>query len=192
MTNKNPIRCLIVGTGSFGVLDIPLYVKAFANKGWDCKCILTSSATHFLPVRSLNTITDVYTDDDLWTASRLRVPHISLAKWAEVIVYLPCSANTVGKLAHGIADNLATLVAICSNAPKVVFPNMESTMAFSPPVETNLDLLQGYGYVVWRETARGFSVGAGKDEETIIVPEVSKVISVVEQAVARMSNRPTP
>lgn len=192
MANQNPIRCLVVGTGSLGVLDLPTYWKALHNKGFDCKCVLTAAATRFLPIRSLGTLTDVYTDDDLWASTRLRVPHISLAKWAELIIYLPCSANTVGKLAHGIADNLATLVAVCSDAPKVVFPNMESAMALNPIVQANLDLLQKYGYVVWREMVRGFSVGLGTDEETIIVPEVNKVVSLLELEVVGKISRHTP
>ena len=137
----------------FGVTGgIAAYKAAdIANKlvkaGHDIKVIMTRSAQEFITPLTFQTLTkhQVYTDmfNDPFAED---VKHISLAKWADVAVIAPCTANVIGKLANGIADDMLTTVIMATSTTKLICPAMNTAMYENAAVQRNLELLKGDGY----------------------------------------------
>jgi len=132
--------------------------------------IMSERAEEFVRPLTFSTMSHrpVYTD--LWEPSgRAAETHIALGEEAEVFVVLPATANTLAKLAHGIADNMLTAVALATKAPLVLAPAMHSTMYTHPATRANLATLRERGaYIVEPEVGRLASgeVGIGRLPET--------------------------
>ena len=107
---------------------------------------MTDSAQDFVTPMTLATLSGrkVWTDQDFGAT----IPHIKLAQWADVFVIAPCTANTLGKLAHGLADNLLTSAALASTCPVIVFPAMNEHMYSHPAVQENIAILKRRGVFV--------------------------------------------
>lgn len=105
---------------------------------WACRFIQPLS---FLSV----TMEPVFTDADPPDPARGR-DHVALARRADLMAIVPATANTIGKLAHGIADNVITLAALAFRGPALIAPAMNCRMYESEPVQRNIELLRERGY----------------------------------------------
>ncbi len=162
------------------MLHLSSYIAAAAQEGWTIQCVMTASAARLMPPSTLSAFATTYTD----TAYHdLRVPHINLASWATVVVILPATANMIGKIAAGIADDLATSIVISTVVPIAIFPNMESGMWANPIVQRNVRAVQDAGYHVWTKLRTMFSVGLNAYEEGIGVPLPLQFITVINDLV---------
>lgn len=123
----------------------------------------------------------VYTD--LWEPSgRAAETHIALGEEAEVFVILPATANTLAKLAHGIADNMLTAVALATKAPLVLAPAMHSTMYTHPATQANLATLRERGaYIIEPEVGRLASGEAGIGR----LPETGVLLGAIQLVLGR-------
>jgi phosphopantothenoylcysteine decarboxylase/phosphopantothenate--cysteine ligase len=108
--------------------------------------ILTQAATQFITPLTFQSVTGrrAYVEADLW-GSEGHVLHISLGHSADCVVVAPASANTIAKLAHGIADNLLTVTALASRGSLLVAPAMDGGMYTHPATQANLDTLRQRG-----------------------------------------------
>jgi phosphopantothenoylcysteine decarboxylase/phosphopantothenate--cysteine ligase len=106
--------------------------------------ILTQAAQEFITPLTVATLSrqKAYTDEDFWEATHSRPLHIELGEWAEVFVIAPLTANTLGKLAHGLSDNLLTNTALASSCPVLVAPAMNTQMWDKLAVQRNWRQLQ--------------------------------------------------
>ena len=90
----------------------------------------------------------MYTDDHFWSSTQAtpdyRPLHIALGEWADVFVIAPLTANTLGKLAHGLADNLLTNTVLASVCPVLLAPAMNTDMWQQPAVQRNWQQLLTY------------------------------------------------
>ncbi len=97
---------------------------------------------------------------------QFQVEHVSIAKKADVVMIAPASANVIGKLAHGIADDMLTTTIIACRCKKFISPAMNTNMFENPIVQDNLKTLEHYGYEVI-DPAVGYlacgDTGAGKN-----------------------------
>ncbi len=111
--------------------------------------VLTQSAQQFITPLTFQSVTGrpAYTDADLWSRSG-HVLHIGLAEQADLVVIAPASANTLARLAHGIADNLLTIAALAARCPLVVAPAMDGGMYTHPATQANLEILRSRGVYV--------------------------------------------
>ncbi|WP_288623266.1 phosphopantothenoylcysteine decarboxylase [uncultured Streptococcus sp.] len=117
--------------------------------GYQVHVLMTEAATQFITPLTLQVLSkkavhlDVMKEDDPKV-----VNHIELAKQADLFVVAPASANTIAKLAHGIADNIvtATALALPTNIPKLIAPAMNTKMYDNPLTQRNLQNLQEVGY----------------------------------------------
>ena len=109
-------------------------------------CILTERATQFVSPLTFQTVTGrkAYLDQDLW-ASEGHVVHIGLAHEADLLLIAPVSANTLAKLAHGIADNLLSVTALAATCPLVLAPAMDAGMYAHPATQQNVQVLKERG-----------------------------------------------
>jgi phosphopantothenoylcysteine decarboxylase/phosphopantothenate--cysteine ligase len=124
------------GIAAYKVCEV---VSSLAKAGADVRVILTEGAQRFVTPLTLATLSRhaAYTDVDFWQASHGRPLHIDLGEWAEVFLIAPLTANTLAKLAHGLADNLLTNTVLASTCPLLLAPAMNTDMWEQPTVQRN-------------------------------------------------------
>ena len=145
----NPIKdkhILLGVTGSIAAYKAVELASRLAQAGAQVDTILTQIATLFVTPLTFQSVTGrrAYTEADLWGAEG-HIQHISLGKSADLFVIAPISANTMAKLAHGLADNLLTVTALAATCPLVIAPAMDGGMFAHPATQANLELLRQRG-----------------------------------------------
>jgi phosphopantothenoylcysteine decarboxylase / phosphopantothenate---cysteine ligase len=121
-------------------------VRLFAQRGHEVRVVATAHALEFVSALTLQTLSGAPVRSQLLeTTAESEISHIELADWAEVLVIAPATANVLAKLAHGIADDLLTTIALACTAPLVVAPAMNVNMVRHPATQANLDVLQKRG-----------------------------------------------
>lgn len=157
---------LLAITGGISAYKSAVLARLLIKAGCTVRVMMTDGACEFITPLTLQALTgnEVHTkllDDE----AERGMGHIELAKWADMVVIAPASANTIGKLAGGLADNLVTTVALATTAPIVIVPAMNQAMYAHAIVQDNLAKLTRFGYTVLTpdsgEQACG-DVGAGR------------------------------
>ncbi|NJK27685.1 MAG: bifunctional phosphopantothenoylcysteine decarboxylase/phosphopantothenate--cysteine ligase CoaBC, partial [Coleofasciculaceae cyanobacterium SM2_3_26] len=136
MTNFNLLSATVDRRILFGIAGgIAAYkacaaISALAKSGIQVRGIMTSGAVEFITPLTVSTLCrhPAYVDADFWRGDRGKPLHIDLAEWAEVMVIAPLTANTLAKLAWGMADNLLTNVVLASTCPVLLAPAMNTHM----------------------------------------------------------------
>ncbi|MBQ7544841.1 MAG: bifunctional phosphopantothenoylcysteine decarboxylase/phosphopantothenate--cysteine ligase CoaBC [Synergistaceae bacterium] len=178
---KSNRKILLGITGGIAAYKTPYLVRLIRKAGCEAEIIMTDAAKNFAAPMALETLSGrkVWTDDDFGGT----IPHIRLAEWAEVFVIAPCTANTLAKIAHGIADNLLTSAAVASTCPMLVFPAMNEHMYANPAVQENVAALKRRGIRVIEpedgELACGVSGKGRMPEPEEIMHEVFRALCPV-------------
>ena len=140
----------------------------------DVHVIMTQNATKFITPMTFETLTNNKCIVDTFDRNfSFDVKHVSLAKRGDVFVVAPCTANVIGKLAHGICDDMLTTTMLATRAPKLIAPAMNTGMWENPILQDNLVKLQGYGYhiispIVGRLACGDTGTGKMQSEEVIV------------------------
>ncbi len=136
-------------TGSVAAFKAVELASKLAQAGAVVEAVLTPSATRFVSPLSFSSVTGqaAYTDEDLWGA-RAHVLHIGLGQHADLLAIAPVTAQTMAKLAGGLADNLVTLTALAARCPILLAPAMDAGMFAHPATQANLRILQERAVVV--------------------------------------------
>src|SRR4028118_1462087 len=132
-------RVLIGIGGGIAAYKICEVVSTLFKTGAEVRVILTPSAPEFITPLTLATLSrhPAYTDDNFWQPIHQRPLHIDLGEWAEVFLIAPLTANTLAKLAHGMADNLLTNTVLASTCPVLLAPAMNTEMWEQQSVQRN-------------------------------------------------------
>jgi phosphopantothenoylcysteine decarboxylase/phosphopantothenate--cysteine ligase len=147
MTNPIKDKRILLGvTGSIACYKAADLASRLAQGGALVDVILTQAATQFVTPLTFQSVTGrrAYVDADLW-GSEGHVQHIGLAHAADLLVIAPTSANTIARLAHGIADNLLCVTALAARCPLLVAPTMDGGMYTHPATQANLEVLRQRG-----------------------------------------------
>ena len=140
LTNK---RIILGISGSIAAYKSPDIIRRLQDLGAEVRVIITSGGKEFVSERSLQTVSKNKVHDNLWDSeAELSMGHIELAKWADIIIIAPASANTIAKLCHGKADDLLSTVILATSASVMVAPSMNQQMYASLAMKDNLALLQ--------------------------------------------------
>jgi phosphopantothenoylcysteine decarboxylase/phosphopantothenate--cysteine ligase len=140
----------------------------------DVHVIMTQNATKFITPMTFETLTNNKCIVDTFDRNfSFDVKHVSLAKRGDLFVVAPCTANVIGKLAHGICDDMLTTTMLATRAPKLIAPAMNTGMWENPILQDNLTKLQGYGYhvippIVGRLACGDTGTGKMNSEEVIV------------------------
>ncbi len=140
----------------------------------DVHVIMTQNATKFIAPMTFETLTNNKCIVDTFDRNfSFEVKHVSLAKRGDLFVVAPCTANVIGKLAHGICDDMLTTTMLATRAPKLIAPAMNTGMWENPILQDNLVKLQGYGYhiiqpIVGRLACGDTGNGKMNSEEVIV------------------------
>ena len=139
-------RIILGVSGSIAAYKSPDIVRRLQDLDAEVRVILTSGGREFVSERSLQTVSKNKVHDNLWDSeAELSMGHIELAKWADVVIIAPASANTIAKLCHGKADDLLSTVILATSASVMVAPSMNQQMYASLAMKDNLELLQKRG-----------------------------------------------
>ncbi|MCS6813961.1 MAG: bifunctional phosphopantothenoylcysteine decarboxylase/phosphopantothenate--cysteine ligase CoaBC [Cyanobacteria bacterium] len=147
MTNPDGVvsgrRVLIGITGGIAAYKLCEVISTLAKAGADVRVVMTSTAEEFITPLTIATLSRraAYTDQSFWQPTHGRPLHIELGEWADVLIIAPLSANTLAKLAQGIADNLLTNVVLASTCPVLLVPAMNNVMWQQASVQRNWQLL---------------------------------------------------
>jgi phosphopantothenoylcysteine decarboxylase/phosphopantothenate--cysteine ligase len=135
---------LIGISGGIAAYKVCEVVSSLAKRGIEVRVILTRSAAEFVAPLTFATLSrqPAYSDADFWQPTNGRPLHIELAEWADIFLLAPVTANTLAKLAYGMADNLLTNTVLASNCPILFAPAMNTTMWLQPTVQENWRKLQ--------------------------------------------------
>ena len=142
-------RILIGVTGGIAVYKVVDLVSRLKKQGAEVKVIMTEHATEFVAPLTFQTLSKnvVYTDM-FATLSNMDVEHISLAKWADLIVIAPATANTIAKIDLGLADNMLTTVLLAKRSPVMIAPAMNTYMLNHKATQNHLKNLAEDGFII--------------------------------------------
>ncbi|CAM3414283.1 bifunctional phosphopantothenoylcysteine decarboxylase/phosphopantothenate--cysteine ligase CoaBC [Aeromicrobium ponti] len=166
LTGKKILLCV---TGGIAVYKAAALTSKLTQAGADVKVILSDSAAKFVAPLTFQALSrnDVYTDTFDEKDSKV-IAHIDLADWADLILVAPATANVIGKLANGIADNMITTTLLAATSPIWIAPAMNVHMYSHPAVQKNIETLYSFG-CRFIEPSEGYLacgyVGKGRLEE---------------------------
>lgn len=169
-------------TGSIAAYKIAYLASALMKRYADVHVLMTKNATNFINPITFETLTGNKCLVDTFDRNfQFQVEHVSIAKKADVVMIAPASANVIGKLAHGIADDMLTTTIMACKCKKFISPAMNTNMFENPVVQDNLKILEHYGYEVIAP-ASGYlacgDTGAGK------MPEPETLLAYIERETA--------
>ena len=156
-------------TGSIAAYKIATLASSLKKLGADVHVLMTQNATNFINPITFESLTGNKCLVDTFDRNfQFQVEHVSIAKKADVVMVAPASANVIGKIAHGIADDMLTTTIMACKCHVFVAPAMNTNMYTNPIVQDNLTILRNYEYEVI-EPASGYlacgDTGAGKMPE---------------------------
>jgi phosphopantothenoylcysteine decarboxylase/phosphopantothenate--cysteine ligase len=136
-------------TGSIAAFKAADLASKLTQAGAQVDVILTPSAQEFVTPLTFQSVTGrrAFTDTDLW-GGEAHVLHVGLGRSSDLLVIAPCTADTMAKLAHGLADNLLTVTALAAACPLLVAPAMDGGMLDAPATRENLETLKRRGVLI--------------------------------------------
>lgn len=176
-------KTVVLGvTGSIAAYKIANLASALVKLHADVHVIMTKNATNFINPITFETLTGNKCLVDTFDRNfQFNVEHVSLAKRADVFLVAPASANVIGKIANGIADDMLTTTIMACKCPKIISPAMNTNMFENPILQDNLKKLEHYGYEII-SPACGYlacgDTGAGK------MPEPDVLLSYILRTIA--------
>ncbi|MEX0594220.1 MAG: bifunctional phosphopantothenoylcysteine decarboxylase/phosphopantothenate--cysteine ligase CoaBC [Balneolaceae bacterium] len=175
-------KSILLGvTGGIAAYKSVRLLRELQKAGAEVRVTMTPSATRFVGVETFATLSRTNvpvhvfsegTPGESWTQ------HIHWAEWADLMVVAPCTANTLAKLVHGLADNMLTSVALAARCPLLLCPTMDAGMLHHPSVERNLTLARESGYHLLMPES-GYLASGLEGEGRL--PETSTLLRVIEQ-----------
>ena len=169
-------------TGSIAAYKIAYLASALKKLHAEVHVLMTKNATNFITPITFESLTGTKCLVDTFDRNfQFQVEHVSIAKKADVVMIAPASANVIGKLAHGIADDMLTTTIMACKCKKFISPAMNTNMFENPILQDNLKTLEHYGYEVI-QPASGYlacgDTGAGK------MPEPETLLSYILREIA--------
>ena len=170
-------KILLGVSGGIAAYKAPLLLRELVGKGADVRVVMTQAGSKFVSPNTLEVISKHPVHSDLFDSSgEFPVLHVGLAEWADLVLIAPATANIIGKLASGLADDLLATLMLSYAGPVVLAPSMEENMLYNPFVQRNIQSLRERGYYCLEpeegELASG-AVGQGR------LPEVPQIAAHV-------------
>lgn len=168
-------KTILLGvTGSIAAYKTATLASSLKKMGADVHVLMTENAANFINPITFESLTGNKCLIDTFDRNfQFQVEHVSIAKRADAVMIAPASANVIGKIAHGIADDMLTTTVMACKCPVMISPAMNTNMYKNPILQDNLKILKHYGYEVI-EPACGYlacgDTGAGKmpEPETLL------------------------
>ena len=157
-------RIILGVTGGIAAYKAVNLLRLFQKQGAEVRVTLTPSATRFVGVETFASLSrgpvpvKVFSDNHAqdWTQ------HIHWGEWADLLVIAPCTANTLGKIAHGLSDNMLTSTVLAARCPVMICPTMDGCMYTAPATRRNLSIIRDFGYHIL-EPEKGYLASGLED-----------------------------
>jgi len=142
-----PAKNIILGaTGGIAAYKAPELVRRLRDRGATVQVVMTRSAAQFVTATSLQAVSGRPVRDNLWDSdAEAAMGHIELARWADLVLIAPCTAEMISRLAAGAAPDLLTTLCLATEAPLVLAPAMNRVMWAHPAVQANCEILAWRG-----------------------------------------------
>ena len=175
LENKKIVLGITGGIAAYKAAEL---TRALIKAGAEVRVIMTRSAQEFVTALTFQTLSQgpVYTDMFAPTDT-YDMAHISLAEFADAFVIAPATANIIGKIASGIADDLLSTTIMAQNKPTLICPAMNDKMLASPAVQDNIRKLKSYGYEVMES---GVGELACKTTGSGRLPDIPAIVESIE------------
>lgn len=180
-------RIILGVTGGIAAYKAAFLLRAYQKAGAEVRVTMTPDATRFVGIETFSSLSkhevavEVFPENQSATESWTQ--HISWGEWADLFVIAPCTANTLGKIAHGIADNMLTSTVLAARCPILLCPTMDGEMYEAPAVQQNLSSIESFGYYIL-EPGEGYLAsgleGKGRLPETDVI--LDKSSEIIESA----------
>lgn len=161
-------KILIGVTGGIAAFKTPMLIRLLVKSGADVRVVATRSAFDFVTPLTLSTVSKNPVESEFFDESGNWNNHVDLGLWADAFVVAPATANTIGKMANGLCDNLLMATYLSAKCPVVIAPAMDLDMLQHPAVQRNLKGIEEFGNQVIEpkegELASGL-VGKGRMAE---------------------------
>ena len=172
---------VIAVSGSIAAYKMPNVARMLKKLGADVQVLMTQNATQFINPITFESLTGNKCLIDTFDRNfQYSVEHVALAKRADVVLVAPASANVIGKLANGLADDMLTTTALACTCPKIIAPAMNTNMFNNPIVQDNIEKLKRFGMEVIQPDTGILAckdVGAGKlPSEEVLLDYILKEI----------------
>ena len=166
MSKLNLTRILLIISGGIAAYKMPEYIRRIKEQGAEVKVVLTSGGKAFITPLTLQAVSGEPVAEDLLDPNaEAAMGHIEFAKWADIVIVAPASADMIATMSAGLAHNLASTLLLATPAPVVICPAMNQQMYSNPATQANLATLAQRGVHIWGpahgEQACG-DVGAGR------------------------------
>ena len=149
MKNLKDKKILLIICGGIAAYKSLETIRILKKSGCEIKTILTKNAKEFVTPLSIASLSQGKVFDDLFNLeNESEMDHISLSRWADLILVEPATANTISKLARGSSEDLASTVILASNKPIFLVPAMNVRMWEHPSTKENLNILKNYSYKI--------------------------------------------
>lgn len=172
-------RVVLGVTGGIAVYKAAELTRALVKKGVSVKVIMTGHAREFVSPLTFQVLSGNPVFSDMFSQEHYDMNHISLAEYGDVLVVAPATANIIGKMAAGIADDLLSTVLLATKAPVVVCPAMNDNMYTHAVVQDNMSKLKKHGV---QFVAPGYGELACKTEGVGRLADVADIVEAIESA----------
>ncbi|MCQ2345298.1 MAG: bifunctional phosphopantothenoylcysteine decarboxylase/phosphopantothenate--cysteine ligase CoaBC [Paludibacteraceae bacterium] len=168
---------ILVGiSGGIAAYKIPELIRLLQKEGAEVRVTTTENALQFVTELTLRTLTGALVYSDVFAAvNQHATEHISLPDWADLMVIAPATANILGKMAHGIADDALTTTFAAMLKPVVIAPAMNDKMYINPATQDAMHLLSSQQHITMLDCATGYlacgSEGKGRMQEIDVIAE---------------------
>ena len=187
-----PIDRLLVGvSASIAILGLPSYLAYLrATLAREVRVIMTPKAAELLPPSTVALLCDEVFLDGI--SSQRRPGHMELARWCDLFLVLPASADVLGQAANGLAPNLLTTAVLASPKPVIFCPNLTDVMWSKRSVQRNIETVREDGHlVIDPELAMAYEVDAGEMQKTWIVIDPERLAERLLEVYRQGSAFPT-
>ena len=185
MSHLNGVKVLLGVSGGVAVYKAVDLASKLTAAGAKVQTVMTDAAEHFVCAKSFEAVTGAKVHTSLWSSTdAFDIDHIALAEWADIVVVAPATANIIGKIAGGIADDLlSTMLCVCWKKPKIIAPAMNTNMWENPIVQANVEKIKTLGYEIVGPAAGRLacgSCGTGR------MSEAAEILAAVENKAAQL------
>ncbi len=176
LIDRRIVLCVCGGIAAYKAVEV---VRRLRDAGTDVQVVMTPNALRFVGEASFQAVSGRAVRSALWDASaEAAMGHIELARWAELVIVAPATANTIAKLAHGMADDLVSTLCLATIAPIAIAPAMNHRMWMHPATQANVARLRERGVEVigpddGAQACGEFGPGRLSEPETIVAELVA-------------------
>jgi len=170
-------RILLGISGGIAAYKTPELVRRLKDRGAEVRVVMTRGATQFITPLTLQTVSQFPVYVDLNAETESQINHIELARWADLVLIAPATANVMAKCAHGLADDLLSTICLATTAPIAIAPAMNQQMWKAAATQYNLNTLKKRAILIWGP-AEGLQAcgenGAGRLLEPLQLVELTE------------------